>query len=43
MEKKREIPATYFEAKNIHLDLGSTQSVNMTYTQQATIYLGDVS
>jgi hypothetical protein len=43
MEKKQAIPATYFEAKNIHLDLGSTQSVNMTYTQQATIYLGDVS
>lgn len=43
MEKKQEIPEKYFESKNMHLDLGSTQSVNMTYTQQATIYLGDVS
>ena len=43
MEKKQEIPAKYFEAKNIHLDFGSIQSVNMTYTKQATIYLGDVS
>lgn len=42
-ERKEAIPKKYFEAKNIHIDLGSIESVNMTYTKQATIYLGDVS
>lgn len=33
----------YFNAKNIHIDLGSENSVNMTYLNSADIYLGDVS
>ncbi len=37
------IPEKYFTAKNIHIDLGSEKSVNMTYINQADIYLGDVS
>ncbi len=31
------------EARNIHVDLGSPASVDMTYTRAADIYLGDVS
>ena len=42
-EKKETIPKKFFEAKNIHIDLGSIESVNMTYPTQANIYLGDVS
>ena len=42
-EKKEAIPKKFFEAKNIHIDLGSIESVNMTYPTQANIYLGDVS
>lgn len=38
-----QIPQKYFEAENIHIDLGSEKSVNMTYVNQADIYLGDVS
>ena len=30
-------------APNIHIDLGSDRSVDMTYTRGADIYLGDVS
>jgi len=37
------IPQKYFEADNIHIDLGSKHSVNMDYTLSADIYLGDVS
>jgi hypothetical protein len=33
----------YFDSKNIHIDLGSINSVDMSYTSQADIYLGDVS
>jgi hypothetical protein len=33
----------YYDAPNIHIDLGSTASTNMTYTNAADIYLGDVS
>ncbi len=33
----------YKGLKNIHLDIGSPASVDMTYTRQADIYLGDVS
>ncbi len=33
----------YFEAPNIHIDLGSRASTDMTYTFAADIYLGDVS
>ncbi len=37
------IPEEYFAADNIHIDLGSEKSVNMTYINDANIYLGDVS
>jgi len=33
----------YFEADNIHMDTGSNNSSNMTYTLSADVYLGDVS
>ena len=33
----------YREAPHIHIDLGSNASTDMTYTQAADIYLGDVS
>lgn len=33
----------YYNARNIHIDLGSIASTNMTYTNAADIYLGDVS
>ncbi len=42
-EIKETIPKKYFEADNIYIDLGSTKSVDMVYTRQADIYLGDVS
>jgi len=38
-----QIPQKFFDAENIHIDLGSEKSVNMTYINQADIYLGDVS
>lgn len=37
------IPKKYFEADNIFIDLGSNESVNMTYVNNSDIYLGDVS
>ncbi len=33
----------YHNAPNIHVDLGSMKSIDMTYTNEADIYLGDVS
>lgn len=33
----------YFNADNIHMDLGSKKSSNMSYTLSADVYLGDVS
>ncbi len=37
------VPEKYFTADNIHIDLGSNKSVDMTYLNDADIYLGDVS
>ena len=37
------IPRRFHDAPNIHIDLGSTASTDMTYTAAADIYLGDVS
>ncbi|WP_313114604.1 CDP-glycerol glycerophosphotransferase family protein [Aequorivita sediminis] len=37
------IPQKFRTAENIHIDLGSDKSVNMTYTKTADIYMGDVS
>ncbi len=39
----KHIPAKYFECPNIHIDTGSSASVDMTYTRSADVYLGDVS
>lgn len=39
----KNIPEKYFNAENIHIDLGSEKSVDMTYLNNADIYLGDVS
>lgn len=39
----RILPKKYFNASHLIMDLGSEKSVNMTYTQAADIYLGDVS
>jgi hypothetical protein len=33
----------YWDAPNIHIDLGSAASTDMSYTEAADIYLGDVS
>ncbi|PHR14692.1 MAG: hypothetical protein COA40_00445 [Aequorivita sp.] len=37
------IPEKLFNAENIHIDLGSEKSVDMTYVNEADMYLGDVS
>lgn len=37
------IEQRFHDAPNIHIDLGSTASTDMTYTAAADIYLGDVS
>lgn len=37
------MPARFHHRQNILVDLGSTASVDMTYTRAADIYLGDVS
>ena len=43
MRSANIIPKKYFSAPHLWLDLGSENSVNMTYSQAADIYLGDVS
>lgn len=42
-QNKEDIPFKYLEANNIHIDLGSTASVDMTYLKNSDIYIGDVS
>jgi hypothetical protein len=37
------IPKKYMDAKNILFDFGSLRSIDMTYTMNADLYLGDVS
>lgn len=37
------IPDRYYQAPNIHIDLGSNLSIDMTYTANADLYLGDMS
>ena len=37
------LEAKYKDAPNIHVDLGSAASTDMSYTEAADIYLGDVS
>ncbi len=41
--KTRRIPKRFYHCPNIHIDLGSMASVDMTYILAADIYLGDVS
>ncbi len=37
------LPEKYRQSSNIHIDLGSKSSCDMTYTMAADIYLGDIS
>ena len=37
------LPERFRSVPNIHIDLGSTRSIDMTYTRTADVYLGDVS
>ncbi len=41
--RRKSIPKRYYTSPHLHLDFGSSNSIDMTYTQQADIYLGDVS
>ena len=43
MRWRRDLPAEFQQHGNIHIDLGSENSVDMSYTRAADIYLGDVS
>ena len=43
IDRPGRIEERYLRAPNIHIDLGSRASTNMTYTNRADIYLGDVS
>jgi len=38
-----KIPEKYYTSHKIHIDLGSIDSVNMTYVRNADVYLGEVS
>ncbi|MDN3646439.1 hypothetical protein QWY75_09535 [Pontixanthobacter aestiaquae] len=40
---RKEIPARFKRLDNIHIDQGSLNSVDMTYTRMADVYIGDVS
>ena len=40
---RKAIPPRYFNLPHIRIDTGSLKSVDMTYTNMADIYLGDVS
>ncbi len=41
--RAKRIPRRFYRCPNIHIDLGSMASVDMTYMLAADIYLGDVS
>jgi CDP-glycerol glycerophosphotransferase (TagB/SpsB family) len=43
IDRPGTIDRRFLEAPNIHIDLGSQASTDMTYTSAADIYLGDVS
>jgi len=43
IDRPGRIEERHLRAPNIHIDLGSRASSNMTYTNRADIYLGDVS
>jgi len=40
---RKNLPKRFYSKPNIHVDLGSSRSVDMTYTRYADVYLGDVS
>ncbi|RKQ71548.1 CDP-glycerol:poly(glycerophosphate) glycerophosphotransferase [Litorimonas taeanensis] len=40
---RKNLPKRFENLPNIHIDLGSARSVDMTYTRRADIYIGDVS
>ncbi|MEZ4858105.1 MAG: hypothetical protein R2781_04780 [Flavobacteriaceae bacterium] len=42
-EDPGQIPKKYFESAHIYIDLGSEESVEMTYLNRASIFLGEVS
>ncbi len=42
-KRRRALADKYKSAENIHIDLGSPRSSDMTYMRAADIYLGDVS
>jgi hypothetical protein len=41
--KPKDLPKKYYHASHVVIDLGSEKSVDMTYTQSADVYLGDIS
>ncbi|WP_246152439.1 hypothetical protein [Sphingomonas montanisoli] len=43
IDRPGRIDRRFYDAPNIHIDLGSSASTDMTYTAAADIYLGDVS
>jgi hypothetical protein len=43
VDRPGRIDRRFYQAPNIHIDLGSTASTDMTYTAAADIYLGDAS
>lgn len=43
IDRPGTIASHILEAPNIHVDLGSAASTDMTYTRRADLYLGDVS
>lgn len=43
VERPGRLARQYYQAPNIHVDLGSRASTDMSYTGAADIYLGDVS
>ena len=43
LRRPGKIPSRYLNAPNIHVDLDSSACTDMTYTQAADLYLGDVS
>jgi hypothetical protein len=40
---RRRLKEKYLKHANIHVDLGSTNCIDMTYTRASDIYMGDVS
>jgi len=40
---RKSIPKRFYECPNIHIDTGSINSIDMTYTLGADAYIGDVS